>query len=84
MKDVYNQIILISTIAAVQLLFFTLLNDLFTITGMATIIIRIAARFFTKKNLVNDLLKSSTRFFIYPYLTPRSAPLSGLSFPCFS
>lgn len=49
MKDVYNQIILISTIAAVQLLFFTLLNDLFTITGMATIIIRIAARFFTKK-----------------------------------
>lgn len=83
MKDVYNQIILISTIAAVQLLFFTLLNDLFTITGMATIIIRIAARFFTKK-LVNDLLKSSTRFFIYPYLTPRSAPLSSLSFPCFS
>lgn len=41
MKDVYNQIILISTIAAVQLLFLTLLNDLFTITGMATIIIRI-------------------------------------------
>ena len=41
MKDVYNQIILISTIAAVQLLFFTLLNDLFTITGMATIIIKL-------------------------------------------